>query len=69
MRRNARPSPGRLLARVGRETLLRFLVVDESMRWSARQTIKRAEVEQRLRQELGRPPWPEELNRALTEDR
>ena len=39
------------------------------MRWAARQTIRRAEIEQRLRKELGRPPWPEELRRALIEDR
>jgi hypothetical protein len=69
MRRDARGGPRRLLIRVGADALFRFLVVDAFTQWSARQTINRIETEQRLRAELGRPPWPEELERALMEDR
>jgi hypothetical protein len=59
----------RLLTSIGAETLFRVFVADALVRWSARQTIRRAEIEQLLREELGRPPWPEELERAWMEDR
>jgi len=31
--------------------------------------IKREETVERLRRELGRPPWPEEIERAFMEPR
>jgi hypothetical protein len=59
----------RLIARVASETLFRLVVVDAIVRWSARQMLRQAEVERRLSQELGRAPTPDELERALQEDR
>jgi hypothetical protein len=41
---------------------------DAIVRWSARFDLRRAELERRLRRELGRPPWPEELERAWAKE-
>jgi hypothetical protein len=57
----------RIAARVLFETVFRVVAIDPMVRWSARETLKRAELEQRLREELGRPPWPEEVDRAWRE--
>jgi hypothetical protein len=59
----------RIAARVLFETVFRVFAIDAIVRWSARETLKRRALEQRLREELGRPPSPEELERALMEDR
>jgi hypothetical protein len=44
---------------------LAWLAMDALARGVARGVLAREEVAQRLRAELGRPPWPEELDRAL----
>ena len=41
--------------------------MDWIMRWMARQTIERTKLEERLRRELGRPPWPGEVEAAWAE--
>jgi hypothetical protein len=43
--------------------------MDRLMRWFARSARERADLEARLREELGRPPSPEELERAWHEGR
>jgi hypothetical protein len=43
--------------------------IDWVMRWMARQTIERRELEERLREELGRPPWPGEVEDAWAEQK
>jgi hypothetical protein len=42
--------------------------MDWLMRWFAESGRKRAELEERLRRELGRAPWPEEIERAWMEE-
>jgi DNA-directed RNA polymerase specialized sigma subunit len=44
---------------------LAWLAIDAFMRGMARAALEREEVVQRLRTELGRPPWPEEVDREL----
>jgi hypothetical protein len=41
--------------------------MEKLSRYVAASARERAEVEKRLREELGRPPWPEELERAWAE--
>jgi hypothetical protein len=46
-------------------TTLAWLAIDAFARGIARAGLEREEVVKRLRAELGRPPWPEEVDRAL----
>jgi hypothetical protein len=57
----------RIFVRIVFETVFRVVAIDPIVRWSARETLKRGELEQRLREELGRPPSPEEVERAWRE--
>jgi hypothetical protein len=43
--------------------------MDRLTRTIARSVRERADLEARLRKELGRAPWPEEIERAWHEDR
>lgn len=44
------------------------LAMDAMMRWIARATMERRDIEARLRKELGRPPWPGEVHDAWLDD-
>jgi hypothetical protein len=59
-----RAGPRGLALHLAAGTLV-WLGADAMVRWTARAILKREEVVQRLRAELGRPPWPEEVDRAL----
>jgi hypothetical protein len=48
-------------------TTLGMLAADWIVRVVARGTLERDELRERLRKELGRPPWPEEIDRAWME--
>jgi hypothetical protein len=62
----ARAGPRGIAAYVGAATLM-MLAVDWMVRAIARGTLERDELRERLRKELGRPPWPEEIDRAWME--
>jgi hypothetical protein len=59
-----RMEPRGLAWRIGLGTLV-WLALDAIVRGVARATLEREQVAARLRAELGRPPWPEEVDRAL----
>jgi hypothetical protein len=59
-----RAGPHGLALHVAAGTLA-WLGVDALVRGLARAALKREDVAERLRAELGRPPWPEEVDRAL----
>jgi hypothetical protein len=43
--------------------------MDWMMRWMAAAAIERRKLEERLRDELGRPPWPGEIEDAWAEQK
>jgi hypothetical protein len=45
------------------------LALDAFFRWSARESLRQRAIRERLRAELGRPPWPEEFLLAWEEER
>ncbi|MEA2438840.1 MAG: hypothetical protein QOH76_264 [Thermoleophilaceae bacterium] len=62
----ARAGPRGLAAYLCATTAM-MLAVDWMVRAIARGTVEREELIERLRKELGRPPWPEEIDRAWME--
>jgi hypothetical protein len=64
LRRIEPRSPRALAIRFVLSTLA-WLAIDAFMRGMAEAALDREKAEARLRAELGRPPWPEEIDRAL----
>ena len=63
----ARASPRRITVYILATTAF-SLGIDWIIRAAGRGAVERHALETRLRKELGRPPWPEELERALMEE-
>jgi hypothetical protein len=61
-----RAGPRGIALRVALEAAGLF-AVDRFARFFENAARKRAEIEARLREELGRPPWPEEIEAAWRE--